>query len=260
MNQDIQFPEVQEDVISWGRRSRTYCPNYKAIVNPETGDTFSIVSQNYKLLKHEEALEVVLEAVDKNEEFGRYEVNTELLKNGSRMVTEIVFPDVDFDVGNGDLVNPKIDIKNSYDTGWQYEVHFAALRQICANGLTMGEQFAFYIKRHTQALNTEIVQQILIKGMQEFSKQTDLWKTWMDRNTTSLDYEQAMKTLDLSKRDTEAIHREVEIASDVMLDDIRIKTLKYWYFYNIITQYITHNINSRIRQENLRSILRRTFK
>ena len=35
-----EFPEVREEVVSWGRRTRTHCPNYKAIVNPDTGDTY----------------------------------------------------------------------------------------------------------------------------------------------------------------------------------------------------------------------------
>jgi hypothetical protein len=260
MNENIQFPEVEEEVVSWGRRKRVHSPSYKAIVNPGNGETFSIVSQNYQLLKHEDAIDAVMGAVDKNEEFGRYEIDTQLLKDDSRMVTEIKFPDVEFDIGGGDMINPTINIKNSYDTGWQYEVRFGAFRMICANGMVVGEQFAFYVKKHTQALDTDKVQQILIDGMQNFSEQTALWKTWMDRNTTSTEYESTMKAMDFSKKDSELIHKEVEISSDVMLDDIQTKTLKYWTFYAILTQYITHRVRSRMRQENLKSKLRRAFK
>jgi len=260
MTQEIQFPKVQEDVISWGRRSRTYCPNYKAIVNPETGDTYAIVSPNYKLLTHENAIETVMEVVDQSPEFGKFDISANFLKDGSRMETKITFPDVEYDIGGGDLINPTIVIKNSYDTGWNYDVRFGAFRLVCSNGLVIGEQFAHYVKRHTQSLNPQDVQRILIEGMQSFSEQIELWKTWMDRVTTSSEYEYIMDELDFSKKETNEIHNKVEISSDIMLDDIKIKSIEYWIFYNLITQFITHNVKSPLRRVVLENNVRKAFR
>jgi len=254
-----EFPAVREDVVSWGRRTRTHCPNYKAIVNPETGDTYSIVSPGYQLVKHEDAIETVIQAIDKSPEFGKYDVQTDIFSDGGKMNTKITFPDIVYDIGKGDPINPTINIKNSYDTGWQYEVRFGAFRLVCSNGLVIGKQFAFYVKKHTQSLNQEVVQQILCKGMEEYSEQTEIWKKWADRVTTSSEYEYTMKELNLTKNEQEVIHQEVEVSSNLMLDDMKTKSLSYWMFYNIICQYITHNVQSQIRKVNLETKARKIF-
>ena len=253
------FPTVREDVVSWGRRSRVHCPDYKAVVNPKTGDTFSIVSNNYKLVKHEEALETVIDAVDSHQEFGKYEVDTQLLNNGAKMKTKIRFPEVEYDIGGGDLINPTIEVKNSYDAGWQYEIRFGAFRLVCSNGLVIGKQFVHYLKRHTQSLDQEKVKQVLIAGMEEFSEQTELWKTWVDQVTTATEYEQVMTEMDFSKKDSEAIHEEVEANSNIIQDNLKRKTLSKWVLYNILTAYVTHQVQSEIRRTNLESKLRRVF-
>ena len=218
-----------------------------------------IVSPGYQLVKHEDAIETVIQAIDKSPEFGKYDIETDIFGGGGKMKTKITFPDVKYNIGKGDPINPTIDIKNSYDTGWQYEVRFGAFRLICSNGLVIGKSFAFYVKKHTQSLDQEAVQQILIKGMEEFSEQTGIWKKWADRVTTSSEYEYAMKELDLTKKEQEAVHEQVEISSNLMLDDMKTKSLSYWVFFNILSQYITHHVTSPIRKAKLESRARKIF-
>ena len=50
------FPEVSEVPVSLGEINLQRAEKYKAIVNPETGKVYSIVSKDYKLIRHEDAV------------------------------------------------------------------------------------------------------------------------------------------------------------------------------------------------------------
>ena len=51
------FPEVSEVPVSWGEINLQRADKYKAIVNPEIGKVYSIVSKDYKLIRHEDAVQ-----------------------------------------------------------------------------------------------------------------------------------------------------------------------------------------------------------
>ena len=54
------FPQIIEQPVSWGPLGNTYqTDRYKAIVDANTGKLFAIVSQDYRLIRHEEAIEKV---------------------------------------------------------------------------------------------------------------------------------------------------------------------------------------------------------
>jgi len=55
----LSFPEVIETPVSWGDLNLQRAEDFKAIVNPETGKVFSIVSKDYRLIRHEEAIEKI---------------------------------------------------------------------------------------------------------------------------------------------------------------------------------------------------------
>ena len=255
----MEFPEVREEIISWGRRTRTHCPDHKAIVNASTGETFAIVSNNYQLVKHEDAIQVVMDAIEMNPEFGRHDIDTKLLQGGAKMKSTIRFPEVQYDIRGGDLINPTVEIRNSYDTGWQYSILFGAFRLVCSNGLIIGKKFVHYVKKHTQALDQEHVKSILVEGMEQFSYQTELWKSWADQVTTSSEYEHVMENVGFSDKEAEEIHQQVEEASDIFIPDERIIALNKWVFYNILTAHISHRISSELRRANLENRMRRLF-
>ena len=60
------FPEVIETPVSWGDINLQRANDHKAIVNPETGKVYSIVSKDYKLIRHEDAVLRVNNVIDQN--------------------------------------------------------------------------------------------------------------------------------------------------------------------------------------------------
>ena len=70
---EITFPEVCEMPVSWGDLNLQRVYNFKAIVNPKTGKVFSIVSKDYKLIRHEKAVQHIEDAINEYSELTNYE-------------------------------------------------------------------------------------------------------------------------------------------------------------------------------------------
>uniref|UniRef100_A0A6M3MED0 DUF932 domain-containing protein n=1 Tax=viral metagenome TaxID=1070528 RepID=A0A6M3MED0_9ZZZZ len=256
------FPAVKEDLVTWGFRDRIISHNHKAIVNPESKEIYAIASNQYKIVKHEEILETVEHAIAENPEYGNYESSVWLSDNGAKMHANLRFSDIKFPVSKskGDLVNPTIDIFNSYDGSWSLKVVFGAFRLVCSNGLTVGETFMMYKRKHfSEGIDQERIKQMLMGSLEQFSFQTELWKSWADRITTSQEYENVMEALPISEKDREAIGEEVEVSSDIRMDAIKTKTLTFWLFYNILCQYLTHKVTSEIKRANIQNAMRNFF-
>jgi len=255
----MNFPKVEEKPIYWGRLGRKICPDNKAVVDTYTGRVFAVTTNKYNILRHEDVLDVVHEAIARNPEFGNASLTLELPDDGAKMWAKYVFPETEYDIGDGDLINPTIEVRNSYDTGWAFSLIFGAFRLVCSNGLVVGKKFTHYVHRHTHGLNKKIIFQVLNEGMEKFSEEVELWKKWVDKVTTSTEYEQVMETMNFYKKEEEEIHQEVEISSNLSLDDLHLRTLTYWTFYNLIAQYITHRIQNVIRRAEFTARMARAF-
>ena len=252
----IQFPRVIETPVYWNRfkrrgRAEAICPKNKALVDADTGNVFAVVSKGYKLIRHEEALDIVSNTLKKNPEFGQPDPEIRMMDAGAKMWTTFTFPDTEYDISGGDLVHPTIEVMNSYDTGWSFSVRFGAFRLVCSNGLVVGKAFAWYKHKHTKDLNPVEVEKILCAGMEQYSEQVELWRKWVDKITMPDEYERVVEGLGLNKTEMEQLEQEVEQSSDIELNDLGIKTLRYWIFYNIVTALITHGIRNSVRRANL---------
>lgn len=262
----IDFPPIEEKKLTYSLGSNDYGVNMnvdvdgtRALINPTTGNLYSIVSDKYKVVPYEESLELVEEAIQANSEFGRYKRTLSFMNDGGRMIAKYRFTDHNIPIGKGDLVNPEIIVRRSYDTTWGFALLFGAFRMVCSNGLVIGEKILEYNHKHTVNLDLESVMKSLNGAIDKFSIQTRIWEKWVDRVTTLEDYERVMATMDFGKRHEEAVVDEVEVSSDVTLDDLKMKTLSYWLFFNIISQYVTHRIRVRGNQEQIAEVRRETF-
>ena len=71
---EISFPEVVEQPVTWGYgRNLHQADRYKAVVDPNAGKLFSIVSEDYRLIRHEEAIKRIEEAIHEVRDLGGYE-------------------------------------------------------------------------------------------------------------------------------------------------------------------------------------------
>jgi len=69
--EEVTFPQIEEQPVSWGYyRDLHDADRYKAIIDRDTGKLFSIVSKDYKLIRHEEAVDEIEELTGKSREIG----------------------------------------------------------------------------------------------------------------------------------------------------------------------------------------------
>jgi len=236
--------------------------------NPEQEPVyFSIVSEQYGLRFHEEVVFAIMETVAEVPEFGTPEYSIVLpeIAQGGKMRLKVKFPEVDYQIRNGDTVNPEISVFNSYDLGWKLRGSFGAFRLVCSNGLMIGEKWAQFAKRHLDSLLVSELVESVKGGMVEFSEQTNQWKRWAELKLNDDRYAVLWEQLPFSEKEKEKIEELPEEQTKLLLPDALKKgELTLWDFNSVITQYVTHEIESDLRRADIEptiaNVMHHTFR
>jgi hypothetical protein len=254
----LSFPSVETRPILTD--NEIVCEGYQAITNPDNDHLYTVASDKYHVTRHEDLLITVEEAIAENPEFGHFKRSISFTNDGARMRAKYRFPDVEFPLDHSDVINPTVEVYNSYDLSWSRRVLFGAFRLVCSNGLVIGKTFMNYRRKHSYLdQDNREIKSLLMSGMELFSEQTELWKSWVDKVTTPEQYERVMTGLDFSNRQMEEVEREVEVSSNIILEDVKRRSLSYWVFFNILSQYITHRVKSENRRVSLENHMRKYF-
>ena len=259
--EEISFPKVVEQPVMWGYyRDIHQADKYKAIVNPDTGKLFSVVSKDYKIIRHEEAIDQVEKAINETPDLGKYEIETEFYNDGGRMRQKYVFPDISVEIEDGDAVNPELQLFNSYDVTWPFILILGAFRIICTNGLIVGEKYLDIRKRHVFHFDQIDLKKQVSTALNRFNLQTAEWTKWACQQLTEEAHTQVMEAMKFGKKAKEEVAERIDReAKDFDDNDFPIMTL--WIFFNILTWFITHrtvSLNHRVEMERrLRAVIGR---
>jgi hypothetical protein len=257
------FPDIITSPLWTGRKSLAPVHSHKALIDQNNGNILAVISKYYTPIKHETLLDITRESLVKHhQEFGKWSEDVQTFHNGARMLARFRFDEIDHTVG-GDLLHPEIILHSSYDMSKTVEYNFGAFRLVCENGLTIGELLMVAKERHMGNIESKVqslVNNVLKDALDRYSERIQLWQQWVERITTPNDYERVMSQLDLGKRAQEEINQTVEISSNLTMEDIKLKTLSYWLFFNIICQYVTHRVASLNRRIELEARVRNAFK
>lgn len=248
---DIVFPNVVLEPLWWGRRPTTEnrVNGRFAIVDQNNGNVFNVCTEAYRPVYHELIIKNVEEAADAMPQFGKPVIDIKLLNDGARMKVNIMFPEVDYQVKAGDILHPTSDIKTSYDLFWKYVVDFGAYRLVCSNGLKVGEVFESFKKRHLTGLDPNILSDTLNSGMLKFDEQTQLWQRWSETKVLDGIYEELWAELPFSKPEREKIENlKAAGTGTLLLPALKSGELDMYEFYNVVTQYATHEVGSEMRK------------
>lgn len=260
--EEISFPEVCETPVSWGEINLQRAERFKAIVNPETGKVFSIVSNDYKLIRHENAVQQIEDTLNEYPAFNNYKVKTEFYNEGARVRRSYCFYEILVKIGPGDAVNPELQLINSYDTSWPFIVILGAFRLVCANGLVVGEKFLHLRKRHIYNFDQMDVKEQVATALKRFDLQTEQWKRWANLKLTEKNCTKLMKAMKFGEKAIEKIGERTTQESHGFTDS-GFPIMSLWVFYNILTWYITHHavsLNHRVVMERRLRLALKYFK
>lgn len=225
------------------------------------GKPIGILSDKYELVPHQLAIQPVEQVLEQViPEYGIPEVTTEFSPDRAKMVRTYRFPDVGLEVKKNDLVNPSFSVHNSLDGNWSYRHLLGAFRVVCSNGLTVGEEFYSYSKRHRSGVMDFNVEDIR-EAIAAMDQQLIRWQEWTQRSTSVDKYVDTIQKLGLGVRAIKWIDQEIErqVGAAVRHPDQEETTdekrplelertvlppLDYWTFYNVLTAYTTHQVRS----------------
>tara|TARA_Y100000310_G_scaffold293078_1_gene322398 strand:+ start:147 stop:923 length:777 start_codon:yes stop_codon:yes gene_type:complete len=133
---DTLFPikeiPVTYDVAGWDEPQPA---GYKLITREDNNKILSCMTNDYKVVTNKEIIDTAVPILKQHKAELQESIS---LGNGERTIWKWIIPHIKIEVAKGDVLNPEIIIKNSYDGSLQVHVLAGAFRLVCSNGLIIG--------------------------------------------------------------------------------------------------------------------------
>jgi len=228
-------------------------PNYKTIYNTATNSVVDMrpVPDSYKLVPHEKMLASHAEQFARQfpEYLNGLTVVDKLFESGKKAQRSVYFNDLTVDVGQGDKVKPRIDIYNSIDMSWAFQVFSGAYRQLCRNTLVFGGEKAFHQRRkHTRNLEPDAITHKANVSLDAFVHQRDWLKGLRDKHVSVWDFSKFLQYTLCNTADEKHPNRVNDALHTYLMkiweDQEKDLGLTGWNAYNVLTHWSTHTLDS----------------
>lgn len=217
---------------------KTYKPakHYKAIVREDNGKLVSIMKDSYQLVPNRQVIMPLLEQLHNLDTNWVIDPSHSFADN-NRMRLQVTFPDLKLNDGRSDIAL-SLFLHNSYDGSEGVRMFWGAIRGICSNGMVFGNVLSKYYRKHTSGLEIKNLKSQLestyekipvIKHRIEILQNTNVTKK-MRRNVEDHMGSHVIKYVNSQEKQFK-------------------KVTNLWMLYNLITYYISHQIELRLRAE-----------
>ncbi len=231
---DYMFP-VTENAV-YVDDDKTYRPtkHYKAIVREDNGKLISIMKNTYQLVQNRNVIMPLLEQLHNLDTNWIIDPSHSFVEN-NRMRLQVTFPELTLYDGQSDIAL-SLFLHNSYDGSEGVRLFWGAIRGICTNGIVFGTLLSKYYRRHTSGLDISNLKQ-------QLEATYDKIPVLKHR----IDILQNTKVTPKFRRDAED-----QMGKKIVkyIDDQEKKnnqTASLLILFNIITYYISHMIERRLR-------------
>jgi hypothetical protein len=209
------------------------------------------VSSTYKLVPHHELFHEQAKILGQSDlPLENITVKDQLYKGGLQAHRTIFFHDLETTVSNNkDKVLSRIDIFNSCDMSWSFQVFSGAYRDLCRNTLVFGGQKAYHQQaKHTRNLSTTALMTKASIGLEFWNNQKDTMLNWRAKDMSLEQFGQILKQTICKKKSKSA---ELNLTNPVnetklnyLLDRFEKETpdlgKTMWAGYNALTHWATH--------------------
>ena len=209
------------------------------------------VSSTYKLVPHHELFHEQAKILGQSDlPLENITVKDQLYKGGLQAHRTIFFHDLETTVSNNkDKVLSRIDIFNSCDMSWSFQVFSGAYRDLCRNTLVFGGQKAYHQQaKHTRNLSTTALMTKASIGLEFWNNQKDTMLNWRAKDMTLDQFGIILKNTICKKKSKSA---ELNLTNPVnetklnyLLDRFEKETpdlgKTMWAGYNALTHWATH--------------------
>ena len=209
------------------------------------------VSSTYKLIPHHELFSEQAKLLSQSDlPLDNITVVDKLYKDGLQAHRIIYFHDLEKQIASQkDKVVSRIDIFNSCDMSWAFQVFSGAYRNLCRNTMVFGGQKAYHqIAKHTSNLSTTALMTKAQIGLEHWTSQSEQMATW---NVSKMSLEQfgnILKETICKKKSKSAELNLVKPVNETKLNYLLDRFEKeqtelgqtMWAGYNALTHWATH--------------------
>ena len=210
----------------------------RAIIRPDTGIALAVVGPSYKIIKHQDLVDLASEALKQQ---GRsFELKVHMTHDGARLNCHFLLEEL-VTVGKpelGDVVALELILRNSYDGFSSVSFEVSGLRLVCKNGLRVPQVISRLRRIHTQSLEIDDLQKEIRQVVDFFTGQAASF--WNALNRKELPREVGVEVIEQSVKSRRFPKKYVETIQQTW-EGATARTA--WELYNAFTAVITHSIS-----------------
>ena len=204
--------------------------DYKLIVRDDNNKILSCMTNEYQLVKNEDIYKIANPLISTK---GGKLADEKIFAHGARSFWKWRFPDIKVEISKGDMINPEIIIKNSYDGTVGVHAMGGAFRLVCSNGMIIGSIIKDFNAKHS-------IYNIQLNKLDKIIKDTiectvDLCKS---------NFQEWVK-IDISQDNLMELFKLFPIAMNDFVVQYMIanKPNTLWDLYNCATNIVTHKMS-----------------
>jgi len=231
---------------------------HKAIIDDE-GNIISIVGQGYNVVQNGDIIPDYERAIYRSQ-LDTTDMKRDIQQShgGARTVCTYTFPAHTIEVREGDAMELKISVLNSYDGSWKFMSLVGALRLACLNGQVIGDYFSSFYGKHTRSLDTDVAVEKLEHSLDVYMENAELWKQYP---TTAVSELQAYNVFLNLAGESKVLLELLQTTHALYVEEVGSNL---WALFNTLTDWSSHakfknksNIASTIitREQKVRKVL-----
>ncbi len=203
---------------------------YKAIVRTDKNNLISVMQDSYQLIPNRDVIMPLLGQLSELDTKWNFD-NSHTFVDSKRMRLQVTFPELTLNDGKSDIALSMF-IHNSYDGSEGVRVFYGAIRAICSNGFVFGEVLSKFYSKHTSGIN--------LNNLKEQIEAT-YEKIPVIKERISI-----LQNLEANQTITDEIEKKLGKKISAYVAE-QPKPENQWALYNILTYYISHLIEKRLR-------------
>ena len=161
---------------------------HKAIID-DAGNIISVVGKGYNVVQNADIIPDYERAIYRSQ-LDTTDMKRDIQQShgGARTVCTYTFPAHTIEVREGDDMQLKISVLNSYDGSWKFMSLVGALRMACMNGQVIGDYFSSFYGKHTRSLDTDVAVEKLEHSLDVYMENAELWKQYPTTAVSAVSY------------------------------------------------------------------------
>ena len=188
------------------------------------------MQDSYQLIPNRDVIMPLLEQLHQLDTKWNFD-NSHTFVDSRRMRLQVTFPELTLNDGKSDIAL-SLFLHNSYDGSEGVRAYFGAIRAICSNGFVFGEVLSKFYSKHTSGINL---------GNLKAQIEATYEKIPVVKERISV-----LQNLEANMAITEEIEKKLGKKISAYVAE-QPKPENQWLLYNILTYYISHLIDKRMR-------------